>query len=134
MKNSLWVMLVCLGILATIPACKNVGSSAHQVGLSNNQPAIAQGQITTFVSQLASSTGIKLVPIPAGSFTMGSAADEADRGADESPQTRVTLTKYFFLGATDVTQGQYESLMNTNPSDFKSVGKDAPVEEVSWDD
>jgi formylglycine-generating enzyme required for sulfatase activity len=121
-------------VLAAIPACKNVESSAHQSPSSNNPPAIAQGQIATFVSQLASATGIKLVLIPAGTFTMGSADDEADRGDDESPQTRVTLTKDFFLGATDVTQGQYESLMNTNPSDFKSAGRDAPVEEVSWDD
>jgi formylglycine-generating enzyme required for sulfatase activity len=134
MKNSLWVMLVCVGVLAAIPACKNVGISAHQSPPANNQTAIAQGQIATFVSQLAATTGIRLVPIPAGTFTMGSTDDEADRGADESPQTRVTLTKFFFLGATDVTQGEYESLMRTNPSDFNSAGLDAPVEEVSWDD
>jgi len=134
MKNPLWVMLVCLGVFATIPACNNVESSAHQSPSPNNPPAIAKGQIANFVSHFAKATGIKLVLIPAGTFMMGSPDDEADRGADESPQTRVTLSKDFFLGATDVTQGQYESVMNTNPSDFKSVGKDAPVEEVSWDD
>jgi formylglycine-generating enzyme required for sulfatase activity len=134
MNNSFWVMLAWLAVFATIPACQNVESSAYHSPSSNNLPAIAQGQIATFVSQLASTSGIKLVLIPAGTFTMGSAGDEADRGADESPQTRVTLTKDFFLGATDVTQGQYKSLMNTNPSDFKSAGRDAPVEEVSWDD
>jgi len=64
---------------------------------------------------------------------MGSPDDEADRGDDEGPQTRVTLTKDFFLDATDVTQGQYEALMGTNPSEFKVAGKDAPVENVSWD-
>lgn len=127
-------LVVFIGVFATIPACKNVESSAHQSPSSNIQAAIAQNQIATFVLQFASTTGIKLVLIPAGSFTMGSADDEADRGADESPQTRVTLTKDFYLGATDVTQGQYESLMQTNPSDFKSVGANAPVEEVSWDD
>jgi formylglycine-generating enzyme required for sulfatase activity len=134
MKNPLWAMLVCVGVLAAIPACENVESFAHQSPSSNNPPAIAQSQIANFVSQLAFATGIKLVLIPAGTFTMGSADDEADRGADESPQTRVTLTKDFFLGATDVTQGQYESVMSTNPSDFKSVGREAPVEQVSWDD
>jgi formylglycine-generating enzyme required for sulfatase activity len=134
MKNPLWIMLVCVGVLAAIPACKNVEGFADQSPASNSRPAIAQGQLATFVSLLPSTTGIKLVLIPAGSFTMGSAHDEPDRGADESPQTRVTLTKDFFLGATDVTQGQYESVMSTNPSDFKSAGRDAPVEEVSWDD
>jgi len=65
---------------------------------------------------------------------MGSSADEPDRGEDEGPQTRVTLTKDFFLGATDVTQGQYEALIGANPSDFKAAGKNAPVESVSWAD
>jgi formylglycine-generating enzyme required for sulfatase activity len=127
MKNPFSVMLFCLGVFATIPACKNVGNAANQSPPSNNQ-------LATCVSQIAAATGIKLVLIPAGTFIMGSADDEADRGADESPQTRVTLTKDFYLGATDVTQGQYESVMGTNPSDFKSEGRDAPVEEVSWDD
>jgi formylglycine-generating enzyme required for sulfatase activity len=44
----------------------------------------------------------------------------------------VTLTKDFFLGAMEVTQGQYQALMGTNPSYFKTLGRDVPVEEVSW--
>jgi formylglycine-generating enzyme required for sulfatase activity len=88
-----------------------------------------------FFEQLATDTGINLVPIPAGTFTMGSPLGEAGReGPSEGPQTRVTLTKDFYLGATDVTQGQYELLMKHNPSHFQSAGKDAPVENVSWDD
>jgi formylglycine-generating enzyme required for sulfatase activity len=127
-------VFVCLGALAASLGCQHVESPDHRVPPAASRQPAAQGRIATFISQLAASTGIKLVTIPAGTFTMGSADDEADRGADESPQTRVTLTKDFFLGATDVTQGQYESLMGTNPSDFKSAGLDAPVEEVSWDD
>ena len=41
--------------------------------------------------------------------------------------------KPFFMGKYEVTQGQYEALMATNPSDPKS-GADYPVEQVSWDD
>jgi formylglycine-generating enzyme required for sulfatase activity len=44
----------------------------------------------------------------------------------------VTLTEDFFLGATDVTQAQYEALMGANPSDFKNAGPNAPVEQVTW--
>ena len=97
-------------------------------------PVPVPAEFTGLLSQLTSTTGIKLVLIPAGTFMMGSAADEPDRGDDEGPQTRVTLTQNFFLGATDVTQGQYEAIMGTNPSDFKAVGKDAPVDSVSWSD
>jgi formylglycine-generating enzyme required for sulfatase activity len=75
--------------------------------------------------------GIALVPVPAGSFTMGSAADERGRQANEGPQTQVTISKPFWLGATEVTQQQWEALMGSNPSHHK---KDAqhPVEMVSW--
>ena len=50
----------------------------------------------------------------------------------KGPQTRVTLTKDFLLGATSVTQVQYETVMGTNPSFEKKAGNDAPVENVSW--
>ena len=85
-------------------------------------------------SQIAAATGIKLVRIRSGVFLMGSAEGEPDRGLDEGPQTQVTLTEDFYLGATTVTQGQYLAVMGTNPSDFKSVGPNGPVEEVTWAD
>lgn len=85
-----------------------------------------------FVSEFATRTSIKLVPIAAGSFTMGSPASETGRQPDEGPQTRVTLTKDFFLGATDVTQAQWNGVMANNPSKFK--GDELPVESLSWDE
>jgi len=36
----------------------------------------------------------------------------------EGPQTRVTLTRGFFLGRYEVTQGEYLSVIGTNPSYF----------------
>jgi len=57
-----------------------------------------------------------------------------DSDSGESPQTRVTITRAFWLGKTEVTQGQYESLMGSNPSCFRNAGSDAPVESVSWTD
>ena len=77
---------------------------------------------------------VELLWVKPGTFTMGSPADEESRNKAEGPQTRVTLTKGFWLGKTEVTQEQYETLMGQNPSTFKNVGKDAPVENVSWID
>lgn len=90
------------------------------------------------------STQMPLVLIPPGKFPMGSQATEAGRAADESVH-EVTLTKAFLLGANEVTQHEYETVMATNPSWFSqsSVGKsrlgteasdDLPVERVSWFD
>ena len=53
---------------------------------------------------------ITLMPIPAGTFTMGSLARN-DR--DRRP-TRVTISQPFWLGRTEVTQGQWKALMGTD--------------------
>src|SRR5688572_1212870 len=56
-----------------------------------------------------------LVPIPAGAFVMGSPANERGRQSNEGPQVQVTISKPFWLGATEVTQQQWEALIGSNP-------------------
>jgi formylglycine-generating enzyme required for sulfatase activity len=46
------------------------------------------------------------------------------------PAHQVTISYSFFMGATEVTQAQYQALMGTNPSLY--VGPNNPVERVSW--
>ena len=55
-------------------------------------------------------------------------------GDDEvkGSQHPVALTKPFYLGATVVTQEQYQQVMGKNPSDFKVAQN--PVVGVTWDD
>jgi len=79
------------------------------------------------------SIGMNFVLIPAGSFMMGSPPDEPGRGDDER-QHRVTLTKAFYMGVTEVTQRQWQQIMGKNPSHFQDCGADCPVESVSWND
>jgi formylglycine-generating enzyme required for sulfatase activity/tRNA A-37 threonylcarbamoyl transferase component Bud32 len=74
---------------------------------------------------------IDLAWCPGGSFMMGSPKSETER-SDGETQHRVTLTKGFWIGKTEVTQLQWETVMGNNPSRFK--GADMPVETVSWDD
>ena len=69
---------------------------------------------------------------PPGSFTMGSPSSEDGRDADETPH-RVTLSKGFWLGETEVTQELWKKIEGVNPSYFKS-GDDYPAESVSWND
>ena len=78
-------------------------------------------------------SGIELVYIPAGTFTMGSPTTEADRGGDET-QHQVTISHGFYLGKYEVTQAQWEKVTGKSPSHFKNAGAAAPVENVSWDD
>ena len=76
--------------------------------------------------------GIEFVWIPAGEFRMGSTSEEAD--TDEQPVTQVRISRGFWLGKYEVTQGQWEAVMGSNPSYFNQCGLDCPVEEVSWED
>ncbi len=102
---------------------------------------------------------MKLVLIPPGEFQMGSPKElieeelkahagnqwYLERLPGEGPRHRVRITKPFYLGVYLVTQGQYERVMGTNPSEFSATGKGKdkvagrdtkrfPVESVSWDD
>jgi formylglycine-generating enzyme required for sulfatase activity len=74
-----------------------------------------------------------MVLIPAGSFDMGSPDSDKDAENDERPQHRVRIARPFYLGATEVTQGQYRAVTGENPSYFKG-SYDLPVEMVSWHD
>src|SRR5208337_4960709 len=87
------------------------------------------------------SIGMKLARIEPGSFLMGST--DGTGLEDEHPQHEVRITRPFDLGVTEVTQAQYEAVMDSNPSWFASTGqgKDKvagqstsqhPVENVSW--
>jgi formylglycine-generating enzyme required for sulfatase activity len=79
-------------------------------------------------------TGIELRWIPAGSFTMGSPSDEPGRFDNEDPQHAVRISRGFWMGAFEVTQGQYETVMGANPSHSRQAGTRAPVDTASWDD
>ncbi|HEY0549105.1 MAG TPA: formylglycine-generating enzyme family protein [Verrucomicrobiae bacterium] len=74
-----------------------------------------------------------MVFVPANTFTMGSPNTEQDRNVNEGPQTEVTLTRGFWIGKYEVTQGEYFSVMNTNPSVFLG-DLSRPVSSVSWPD
>ncbi len=78
---------------------------------------------------IENSVGMKFVYINPGSFNLGS----NNGGPDEQPVHRVTIKKGFYLQKTEVTQKQWRSVMDDNPSNFNNCD-DCPVESVSWDD
>ena len=85
---------------------------------------------------VTNSIGMELIELTAGKFTMGSPAGEKNRFDDEA-RVSVTLTQSFGLGKTEVTQGQWKSVMGTEPwdgQDFVKADKDCPATYVSWDD
>ena len=109
------------------------------------------------VADCASSTLGTMKWIPPGTFLMGSPESERGRREDEQ-QHAVTLTKGYWMMDHPVTQGEWESVMGTNPSRFKPVSPSTgfwtglgamfgsqpavppvshalhPVENVSWEE
>jgi sulfatase modifying factor 1 len=79
---------------------------------------------------------MKFKKIPAGTFVMGSPESEADREDDET-QHPVTITQAFYMQTTEVTQGQWKSVMATEPWKGKSLVKEGPnyaAAYVNWND
>lgn len=90
------------------------------------------------------SLGVSMILVQAGEFPMGSPPTEPGRRPDEA-QHVVRITRPFYLGEFEVTQGEYKRLMNRNPSWFSATGREKekvagqdtdrfPVESVSWFD
>ncbi|MEY3774878.1 MAG: Serine/threonine-protein kinase pkn1 [Verrucomicrobiota bacterium] len=72
---------------------------------------------------------LEILPIAPGTFQLGSVSG-GDK--DERPVTRVSITRPFWLGKTEVTQTQWQAVMGNNPSSYK--GNSLPVWNVSWID
>ena len=84
------------------------------------------------------SLGMRFSMIPEGKFQMG-ASEEETYGYE------VEISRAFYMGVYEVTQGQYEKVMGNNSSWFSRTGAgkeyvvgldttDFPVESVSWED
>ncbi|MCX7826454.1 MAG: formylglycine-generating enzyme family protein, partial [Verrucomicrobiae bacterium] len=90
--------------------------------------------------ELTNSIGMKLVRIEPGSFIMGQDGPRADYQMrrhpakfddadwDETPAHKVTITRPFYIGATEVTVGQFRQF---KPCDG---AEDEAVTGVSWHD
>ena len=63
---------------------------------------------------MTNSIGVVLVRIPAGQFRMGDPTVH-----DGRPPHPVQIGRPFLIGATEVTQGEYELVMGQNPSDSR---------------
>lgn len=94
---------------------------------------------TEFVISFVNGTSLKLIKVKAGNFFMGHPRIKIEYS--------IALTRDYWLGETEITQRQWETVMNTNPSVFRKGGRygrylpqeipntrEHPVENVSWND
>ena len=117
----------------------SVDTSLAKSSKANNQPPNVRPDSSGNSRSAASvkpdftnSIGMEFQLISADSFMMGSPADEAFQ-----TQHRVEISRDFYLGKFEVTQGQWKSMMGTEPWKGEShvrEGDDFAATYVSWDD
>ena len=114
-------------------AVEDPGTKAKPPGeLAAEEPGEPEGMAGTKAGEVREFVGIEMVWCPPGEFLMGSPEDEEGRSNNET-QHVVRLTKGFWLAKTECTQGQWESVMGSNPSELEGSSQ-LPVETVSWND
>jgi formylglycine-generating enzyme required for sulfatase activity/tRNA A-37 threonylcarbamoyl transferase component Bud32 len=92
-------------------------------------PLIVVPEITISVDELEKRRQRDgFILIPAGQFMMGS-----DEYQDEKPIHQVRISRPFEMAKYEVTQEQWQTVMDDNPGAFKGEAN-LPVEQVSWDD
>lgn len=85
------------------------------------------GQEIKTYEQTIPGTGVrfKMVALPAGTFTIGSAASEKGRESDEGPQKKVALSA-FWMGEKEVTFAEWDAFFkNLDVPQTKSISVDA---------
>ncbi|MBT4485156.1 MAG: SUMF1/EgtB/PvdO family nonheme iron enzyme, partial [Candidatus Latescibacteria bacterium] len=103
----------------------DVNSATTTVTMNGNTTVTAN-----FEESSTTPTEITMVSIAAGTFQMGSNGGEDD----EKPVHTVTLDYSFEMSVYEITQGQYKSVIGTNPSGSFGVGDYYPVYNLHWYD
>lgn len=127
--------LLILPFVVVMTGCQFEGGT----NVTSPGPRQTRGGTDSFVGSRAGEErdvgGVKLCWCPAGRFQMGSPPDEADRRPDEA-QVEVTLTKGFWMGKYEVTQGQWRRVSGELPGEHTEIagtGDDFAVYWVNFD-
>ncbi|MCH1493965.1 MAG: formylglycine-generating enzyme family protein [Rubripirellula sp.] len=124
----------CVGVAdAETPAT----GSGKQLGVVADKPAngpsvkVANGFMVPYTLTIpGTDVTLEMIPIPGGSFVMGSPADEAGRAEDEGPQVKV-IAEPMWVGMREITWAQYKPYMYLYGifKEFESKGERKVTEE-----
>ena len=111
-------LLLCAALLLTLAAA---------LGATSSSAPAAPG-----ATKVNPKDGLAYVWIPPGTFQMGCSPGDEECNSDENPAHKVTITKGFLMGQTEVTQGAYQRVIGANPSHVH--GDRLPVGSVTWNE
>jgi formylglycine-generating enzyme required for sulfatase activity len=99
-------MKTFIGILLVVWPANLASAEAAWQSQSARQPGFAAG------TRFRDCAGCpEMVVIPAGTFVIGSPADEPGRGPDEGPQKSIRIDQPFAVGRYEVTRRQYAAFL-----------------------
>jgi len=95
-----------------VPLCAAVAIAILWPGAAPSQapqklPVVEEAKHKAFTEKLDADVSFDMLPIPGGSFLMGSPASEKGRAADEGPQHPVQV-KPFWMGKCEVRWDEYD--------------------------
>ena len=126
---ALGMMFLCLfGCSGRVASIEKERVALERQRLDLEKQRLELQQLKTAVPAFRTVTntiGMELIKIPAGNFAMG----------EGGYAVAVTLTKPFWLGKTEVTQGQWKQVMGTEPwegQQFVQIDEDNAASYASW--
>jgi len=76
---------------------------------------------------------LTFVRVPAGKMTLGSPESELGHRSEEN-RREFSRVESFLMGATEVTQEQYQAITGLRPSYYRRDWKNRPVEQILFSD
>jgi formylglycine-generating enzyme required for sulfatase activity len=126
-------VLAAEGADAAVAVSTTQAITRPTVAVATNLPQDAPGASAPAAQSWQGESGYSMRLVPAFTYSIGCTDGQGDAcDDDEVPVRRVTLSRAFFVGQTEVTQGLYERVMGANPSLQRTCGPDCPVENLTW--
>ena len=107
------LLLVLLAALSPLPLQAEHGFVPGEARPAGDGPAVQVpgGWMVAYDETIPGTTvTFRMIPLPAGSYRMGSPAGEADRSSDEGPQVEVAVGPCW-MGRCEVTWAEYKRYM-----------------------
>lgn len=92
----------------------------------NGDPVVRNDSIELTLTNYGKTVKFNMRKVESGSFSMGD--------KDNGPVHRVTLTRTYYMGETEVTQAQWETVMGSLPTGIYTYADDYPVYKISWNE
>lgn len=118
-------------VIAIIPPITHADSPDLAIGIVTQQPVngpfveVAGGYMVPYAFKIpGTDVSIEMIPIPGGTFKLGSPDEESGRNEDEGPQIDVVVDP-MWVAKTEITWAHYKEFMGlyTHFKEFESEGE-----------